>query len=129
MLNLPQTYRRLINLDIKEDFTMGFAQQIGFRAGTCTPFPFYDLDMDFTTKLIVNPFAVMDASLNFYMELTPDEAYQRICKLVDEVKRVDGTFMSLWHNESLSDKWDWKGWKDLYQRMIMYAREHKENDK
>jgi hypothetical protein len=126
MLQLPKTYRKLIKLDIKEDYTMGFAQRVGFRAGTCTPFPFYDLDQDFTTKLMLYPFAAMDATLNFYMELTPDEAYQEICKLSNEVRKVNGTFISLWHNESLSDKWHWKGWKDLYQRMIMNAREHEE---
>jgi hypothetical protein len=29
---------------------MGFASQVGFRASICTPFNFYDLDMELETK-------------------------------------------------------------------------------
>lgn len=37
-LNLPSSYRNLIELEIKQDYTMGYVNEIGFRAGTCTPF-------------------------------------------------------------------------------------------
>jgi hypothetical protein len=45
-LNLPESYRNLVELEVPEDYTMGYINQIGFRAGTCTPFLFYDLDYD-----------------------------------------------------------------------------------
>ena len=57
-LQLPYTYRNLINLDITDDYTMGFAAQPGFRAGICSSFYFYDLDMDSETKLRVHPFTL-----------------------------------------------------------------------
>jgi hypothetical protein len=43
-LSFPNTYRNLIDADIREDYTMGFSGEIGFRAGICTPFYFYDLE-------------------------------------------------------------------------------------
>ncbi|MEW6469083.1 MAG: polysaccharide deacetylase family protein [Bacteroidota bacterium] len=120
-LVFPDTYRNLIEADIKEDYTMGFATQIGFRAGTCTAFNFYDLDQEVETKLRVFPFAVMDATLRFYMKVSPEEAVDRIRPVVEEVKKVNGTFISLWHNESISNNRIWQGWEHVYEEMVKVA--------
>lgn len=121
-LVLPDTYRTLIDLDIFEDYTMGYASDIGFRASICSPFFFYDLDLEIITPLKIFPFAVMDATLKYYLKLSPDKAFAAIKPLVDEVKEVNGTFISLWHNESLCESMHWKGWKDVYEQMVNYAR-------
>lgn len=120
-LEIPSTYHNLLSLDIYNDYTMGFASQPGFRAGICDPFPFYDLDLEAETPLIIHPFQIMDGTLADYLRLTPKVAFEYICKLIDEVKAVDGTFMSLWHNESLGGKGRWEGWPEVYEKMIKYA--------
>lgn len=120
-LNLPYTYRQLIENDIQMDFTMGFAAEPGFRAGMCTPFLWYDLEADVVTNLKVFPFAIMEGTLSDYMKLKPEEALVIITQLIAEVKKVNGTFISLWHNESLSDKKRWKGWIRVYKEMIELA--------
>lgn len=120
-LNFPQTYKKLIDADITEDYTMGFAQHIGFRAGTCTPYQFYDLDLEIETKLTIYPFQIMDATLNLYMKLKPKEAFEKICKIIDLVKLYNGTFITLWHNETLSNYKQWKGWRTLYEKTVAYA--------
>jgi len=117
-LHLPDTYRNLIALDILEDYTMGYAAEPGFRAGICTPFYFYDLDYETETKLLVYPFAVMDGTLRDYKDVGIEEAKAIIQSLIYEVKAVNGTFISLWHNESLSDKDRWKGWREVYTYML-----------
>jgi len=121
-LRLPGTYRRLIDLDIKEDYTMGYASNVGFRASICTPFNFYDLDLEQTTPLVIHPFAVMDATLRYYMKVNPEDAMSHIRPLIDEVKAVEGTFISLWHNESMSENKAWRGWLPVYEQMVEYAR-------
>jgi len=120
-LTLPDTYRVLINNDITDDYTMGYASLPGFRAGICTMFQFYDLDIERETNLRIHPFAVMDGTLNDYMKLTPADAITVIKKLNDEVRSVNGTFITLWHNESLSDELRWKGWRKLYEEMLEIA--------
>jgi hypothetical protein len=120
-LSLPETYRNLIDLDITDDYTMGFASQIGFRASICTVFNFYDLDMELETKLKVHPFAVMEGTLKYYMKVDPENAMNKIRPLIDEVKAVQGTFISLWHNDTLNDKGLWAGWKGVYEEMVRYA--------
>lgn len=122
-LKLPITYRNLIDFDITDDYTMGYAWHIGFRAGTCSAFNFYDLDLELETKLKVHPFAVMDATLKYYMKLEPAEAIERIRPIVEEVRAVNGTFISLWHNETLCDEKQWAGWREVYEEMVKVAAE------
>lgn len=122
-LILPGTYRNLIDLDITDDYTMGFASQVGFRAGICTPFHFYDLDMEVETKLKIHPFAVMEGTLKYYMKVPKEEALLQIKKLIDEVKAVNGQFISLWHNDTLNDQKLWAGWKNIFEEMVNYGKE------
>ena len=120
-LVLPNTYRNLIEEDITDDYSMGYAALPGFRAGICSPFNFYDLDLETETKLRIHPFAVMDGTLRDYMDLTPTDAIEQIRILINEVKKVNGTFISLWHNESLSDKKRWSGWRRVYEELLEMA--------
>lgn len=122
-LSLPETYRNLINLDISEDFTMGFAAQPGFRAGICSPFKWYDLESETTTDLTIVPFTLMDGTLRDYMKIEAENAMEIIAPLIDQVKAVNGTFISLWHNESLSGWKRWEGWIKVYEDMLAYASE------
>jgi len=120
-IKLPDTYRKLIDVDIKDDFTMGYAGNIGFRAGICSPFNFYDLDNETTTTLRVHPFAVMDATFRYYLKVEPYQVIDLIKPLVEEVKAVNGTFISLWHNESLSENHIWKGYRSVYEELLKIA--------
>jgi hypothetical protein len=120
-LSFPDTYRNLIALDITDDHTMGFANEIGFRAGISSAFNFYDLDQEIETRLRIHPFAVMDATLKYYMKVPPEEAIASIQPLIEEVRQVNGTFISLWHNESLSNEKQWAGWLSVYEEMTKLA--------
>ena len=73
------------------------------------------------TPLMVYPFAVMDATLKYYMQMKPEESLQHIDDLVRQVKAVNGTFISLWHNETLSDEGLWAGWRKVYEHLVKVA--------
>ncbi len=120
-LKLPDTYHHLIDLEIAEDYTMGYSKYPGFRAGTCTPFYFYDLDYEIQTPLRIVPFAVMDATLNDYMQLSPDQGLQKILEILEEVKKVNGTFTTLFHNDTLSENERWLGWSGVYEEVVKQA--------
>ena len=120
-LNFPTTYRQLIDADIQNDYTMGFSGQVGFRAGICTPFYFYDLERELESNLMIHPFAVMDATLRYYMKVRPAEVMSYVGPIIRDIKAVDGTFISLWHNESLSNRKPWENWKGVYEDIIRAA--------
>lgn len=122
MLNLPKTYRKLIELGIKEDYSMGYSNIIGYRAGTCSQFNFYDLLLEKETELNIYPFAFMERTLRQHLKLTPDEAKKIFSKNIEELKNLDGMFVSLWHNESLGDAGYWKGWKSVYEYIFSITK-------
>jgi hypothetical protein len=117
-LKLPQTYQQLLKSGISDDYTLGFASLAGFRAGTCTPFYFFDLSRNQGTELLIHPFQVMDVTLKNHLQLNTEEAWQLIGKLMSEVKKVNGTFISLWHNESLKDSGQWLGWRKVFEQIL-----------
>ncbi|OWY21720.1 hypothetical protein C7N43_36735 [Sphingobacteriales bacterium UPWRP_1] len=120
-LQMPETYQNLIELDIQDDYTMGYASLPGFRAGTASSFYFYDLSLEIKTTLRVFPFAVMDVTLHNYLKLSPQAALQTLKTLIDRVRAVDGVFIPLWHNHSLSNTHGWEEWRDVYESMLKYA--------
>lgn len=120
-LYFPTTYRNLLNLDINDDYTMGFASAPGFRAGICDAYPFYDLESEAETSLLIHPFTLMDGTLKDYLQLDPQMAVEKAKKLIDEVKAVNGTLITIWHNESLSNRKRWHNWRKVYIQIIEYA--------
>lgn len=120
-LKIPDTYQMLIDQELYKDFSMGYPDQIGFRASTASSFLFYDFGQEVTTPLRIYPFAVMDYTLQSYLRLSPEEAIQAIEKLVNACKEVGGLFIPLWHNHTLSEMNDWKGWLKVYESMMQTA--------
>ena len=117
-LSLPKTYKRLIEAGITNDFTMGYASALGFRASIASPFTFYSLDTEQILPITIHPFAIIDDTLNFNMKLSADEVIGKISSIIEEVKQVKGTLISIWHNDTFSDEGMWKGWRNVYEEML-----------
>ena len=122
-MSFPETYRRLIEQGITEDYTLGNPGLIGFRASIASPFYFYDLIRDENTNLRIFPFAAMDSALYYHMKVTSETALSELKILVDEVKKVHGTFIYIAHNDLIGKQSPWKGWNSYYEQFIEYARE------
>lgn len=124
-VNLPINYRNLIKLNIREDYTMGYVNKIGFRASTCTPFLFYDIDNDIQTPLLINPYNLMDYSLlNINSFLDKKE---KVIEIIKKVKSVNGTFTSIFHNYSFSNDSRWKRFKEIFEIIINSNNDEQKN--
>jgi hypothetical protein len=114
-LKLPATYRSISTMGIKHDYTMGYADQVGFRAGTARSFPWFDLRKNSISDLTIHPFAYMDGTLQEYLKLTPSESKLIIASLFEEVKNYGGDFHMIWHNETIGEYGKWNGWKEVLE--------------
>lgn len=117
-LTFPKTYQWLIKQGITHDYSMGYHDRPGFRAGIAAPFIFYDLQTESKTNLTVHPFVFMERTLRDRLKLKPDMALLKIQDLMKKVNAVNGTFGTLWHNDSLSDYGEWKRWRYVYEVML-----------
>lgn len=115
-LRFPYTYQQLLINGILEDYTMGFAHKTGFRAGTSTPFKWFDLSTNQQTLLIIYPFVAMDVTLRNYMKLTTGEAITELRILKQTIQQVNGTFITLFHQSNLEE--DWLDWKIVYESIF-----------
>ena len=121
-MKLPETYRNLIDLGIKEEFSMGYAETAGFRAGTSFSFLFYDLEKEAPASLRIFPFTIMDRCLKDYLGMTVAEAKRLISERIAVIQKYGGIFIPVWHNESLGTAGEWQGWPDVYEHMMQEAQ-------
>jgi len=117
-ISLPETYRCLTKLNIRDDYSLAYASYPGFRASICTPFLFYDLQKEETLPVKVHPSIVMDGTLNDYMNISTSESVFIIKDLIKKVKQCNGEFISILHNDNLSELGRWKGWREVFEVMI-----------
>ncbi len=117
-LFMPSSYRRLLNSGITEDFSMGWHDEPGFRAGIARPYYFYDLLEDTQTILKIVPFQVMDVTLYQYKKYDPVKSEEVIGKLIHNTKKVGGLFVSIWHNTSLLESLEWREWRNVFEAML-----------
>lgn len=121
--SVPETWSELEKLNIRYDCSLSYPSIPGFRCGVCyefTPFDVVNRKMVYIKEL---PLIVMECSLfeERYLNFTYSESFEYIKNLVDEVKKYNGVFSILWHNDRLISE----DQRNLYEQVLDYAVEHK----
>ena len=98
--------QRLVDAGYTDDFTMGFADQAGFRLQTCRAVRWINPMTMQLTRLTLHPLMIMDNTLSQanYMNLTEDEAYFLCERLIEKVQMHHGDLCLLWHNSNINDE-------------------------
>lgn len=96
--------RKMVLAGVTDDYTMGFADQAGFRLQTTRPVRWIDPETLEVTTLLLHPLTLMDVTLSNenYMNLTEDEAYFYCQRLFDKVRLYNGELVLLWHNNNIN---------------------------
>jgi len=119
--DIHHTPALLEEFGVKYDASLGFFEHIGFRHSFCFPFFPYDFINDRPFKFLEVPLFVMDNSmenLNF-MGISQEESLEKIKELATEVKKFNGCFSLLWHNNYFSD-YKFKGWKEVFEQSLLF---------
>jgi hypothetical protein len=115
---LPSTYRKLLALGITDDYSMGYGSINGFRASIASTYFWYDLKNEEKTRLQIHPFCFMDANSFYEQQLSAEAASEELLQYFDAVKSVNGTMITIWHNNFLGTDPIFAGWKEVYQQFV-----------
>jgi hypothetical protein len=100
---------------VLEDFSMGYGNQNGFRAGICVPFVWFDLCTNQATNMLINPFVFMDAASIYQNEQSAEQALEQFLELKSVCKYYKGVFCYIIHNELPSLYGVHKKWQFLWE--------------
>jgi hypothetical protein len=109
----PKTWEDWEACGAAYDSTLGYADAIGFRAGTCIPYRPWLLGPGREANLLEIPLTVMDVTIPGNSR-GPDEQFEKIMAIVAKCRLVGGVFTLLWHNNSLMEP----RYGDTYIRLI-----------
>ncbi|MBP1675296.1 MAG: hypothetical protein H6Q24_1434, partial [Bacteroidetes bacterium] len=112
---MPVSYRNINNAGIREDYSMGYPDEPGFRAGLARPFRFYNVAEEKMTDLRIFPFEVMDVTLAGYKKMNAGTAKDVISNLIMQTRKAGGLFISIWHNTSLLDTPECREWREVFE--------------
>lgn len=122
----PEDFYSLIDNGITDDFTMGYADEAGFRLGTCRPVRWLDPVKRTVTPLTLHHLTVMECTLDGmgYMNIRDEDAAFAVVKeLLQAIRAHGGEAALLWHSPSV-DPYNGTYQRSLYQRVLKYAGDH-----
>lgn len=90
-LNFPDFYVSLDKTDVEHDFSMGYYNEIGFRAGTCTPFLFYDLNLEQASPIQVHPYFCSTKALK-------SESNDKFREIIEKNRHIETQYNLLFDN-------------------------------
>lgn len=97
----PETWKDWEECGLAYDSTLGYADRVGFRAGTCAPYRPWLWKENRRAELLEIPLIMMDRTLTSYMSLSPDESIALLKVLMRRCEAVGGVLTVLWHNNCL----------------------------
>ena len=119
---VPESWRIQERAGLLYDTTLTFADHVGFRSGFCLPFRPFDILENRVLDIWELPLTVMEGSLQSpnYQNLSPEQGFEEIIKLIEVLKEFRGIFVVLWHNSSFDPLGEWAGWKEIYEKVMAY---------
>ena len=113
---ISSTPNLLSNSGIKADFSMGYANAPGFRAGTSFPFRYFDFNSEQAGSIHFIPFCFMDGAFSIHQKLEHSEIMSILLKMSEEIIRTGGNFISVFHERSFDDHL-YPGFGTLYREI------------
>ena len=116
--SVPHTWRLWENTGLEWDSSMYYAEEVGFRCGTCHVFSVFDVLERRKMNLKEAPLLIMDGTFLNYKKVDSTSMLQTSKQIQKTVKKYKGQFISLWHNSSFGHE-NWEHLSRNYEELIL----------
>jgi hypothetical protein len=109
-MNLPETQNHIADLEIPHTFSMGYPEYVGFRANTCSPFLFYDINLERVTPVRLHPYVFNSLCVspeNF------KEVSEKLLQVKSAINRLEGEMNLVFNNVDFSTQTTANAYLDL----------------
>ena len=115
---VPGTWQLWEDMGMEWDSSLTYDDEPGFRTGTCYNYSVYNFLTRKKLNLIEKPLIIMDKSLVFHHQELDQEGLLGMARdLIDQVKKYNGEFVILWHNNCFNAR-EWEPYKGLYPSIL-----------
>ena len=120
LYNLPETINVWKDNGLGYDTGLGFYDLAGFRCGTCYNYKFWNALKRKECPIIIKPLILMEGALltNKDYKLF-GEVEKEMFSLVDQVKKYNGDFVLLWHNDNFK-RYASREYAYIYEDVLNY---------
>lgn len=118
--SVPETWEIQEKNNLIYDTTMGYPDVTGFKAGFCYPYKPYDLKDNRVLNIWELPLICMDNTFTQYMNLTFDDAIEKVKMYIKTIAEYNGVFTFLIHNTTFNNirEYDWCKFYNLVLKEI-----------
>jgi hypothetical protein len=116
----PTTLLGLADAGVDYDSTLGYADHVGFRCGTCFEYSGYDPVTKKILPIRIRPLIAMECTViaSRYMNMgTGQAALKKLLQLKSTCAAVKGCFTLLWHNSQLQNSAE----RALYRSVLTHS--------
>lgn len=115
-VTIPKTFCDWAAVGLKVDSSIGYHDYGGFRSGICYEYQLFNVLKREKIELMERPLIVMDVAMEREAE-NEQQLYDKVLELAKTVKKYNGDFVFLWHNNNLRHPyWVWS--QKMYPEII-----------
>ena len=111
LLSASSGYYNLLEQEIQKDYSMGYTEEIGYRASTAVPFYFYDLNNDLQTSLKIHPVVAEESGLRRFSNR---KAFKRLEELYKNLPTRSAFHGVSFSNAVLNSGVTKNNWRDQF---------------
>ena len=121
LLTASFSYYHLLEQEIQKDYSMGYTEEIGYRASTAVPFYFYDLNNDLQTSLKIHPVVADESCLK---KISSQKAFTKLIELYEKLPTSSALYAVSFSNAIFNVDRLKNSWRDQFINYIQYHARH-----
>ncbi len=117
LLSASSGYYNLLDKEIQKDYSMGYKEEIGYRASTAVPFYFYDLTNDLQTSLKIYPVVADESG---FRKLSNQMGFEKLKELYGKLP-TSSAFHGVSFSNAILNSEDLKNsWRNQFINYLKY---------